>query len=272
MDLLSALQPDAAQQLMDFLDVRSLCALLKCSRRMRIPSAALTAVWKASVTRRWNCRPNILATIGAADWKNAYEIMHMRHKHPRGAFFEKHAIVFAKGGVSGVYGWITLAHAVDARVHGTIELRVCVQNVLNDLATIALSDVRVLFNTHSQDTQNCSLSELRPTLLSAIARNGSKLPLDDGSPIIALHGSEFVVLRCRLHCPSDVRNEVDFLARAHSVRLSIVISNYRHHSACVETAKISLTILFNDEMAVWDHFVELPGGVVLLNTNAVDVI
>jgi hypothetical protein len=119
------------------------------------------------------------------------------------------------------------------------------------------------------------MKELRGHCPRLLAVNGQKTcSRNEGSDCIELCALEHVVVAYHIMCPNDVLNEVEFLTRA-SHALVKFSWRRRHHRTCDAVNSVfrvsGLRLQFCDEMSMWDHFVELPGGVVLLNTNTNDI-
>jgi hypothetical protein len=273
---LQGLQRDVFLNMVQYLDVRSLCGIQKTSKQLRVDADLALIVWRLMVIRRWNVKDSVLRSIGASDWKQAYQILHLRHKQPRGAYFEKHNVIFAKGKSCGMYSWLTLGHTVNGRLkHNHVEIRMCLQNVFNDLAEVDLRSVQVLVRSEGEtesddcsDLQTISLQALRTGLASVIAFNGSRVQQD--AHMLTLCPSDFAVVSCQVRCPDDMLHEVDFLTRSQTVIASMRTVNFDSTSGGSVERHVGLDARFHDELSVWDHFDELPGGIILLNDLAIE--
>ena len=267
------LQGDTLILTLSFLDVRSFLRFRCVAGSLSEASCEYSLLWKELVTRRWNIPPakreRLLRSVGASSWKQAYEILHCRAKCPRSIYFDKHQIIFAKGEVSGVYGWLTIGHTADSRLSAghTIELRLCLQNALHDCVEVDSRSIRVLLKTQS----GCGLLGLPISKVSLIAFNGvsTSSSATKGTPkaSVQLRNSEHAVFALRACCPYDVSNEVDVLTRAEEIRLQVLSTDTRSCAPPLVMQR-SLSLAFHDELSVWNHFTELPGGVVLLNTDS----
>lgn len=162
---------------------------------------------------------------------------------------------------------MTVAHTPDSRIrHGYIDLRIGIQNAFSDSLVLepAAMQLKVRSLIEVEHT-NVHLETLRTKSCYVVAWNGRLVDADESLATqkeLMLGSSDFVVCCCRVTCPADVLNEVEFLTRAESCSIPICV--YRES----EWRSVELVVRFKDELAVWDHFTELPGGVVLLNAAA----
>ena len=271
---------DSLLTILAFLDVVSVVRFQKTAKQFRFPWCFREYVWRLLVLRRWNVGSEslFLRRCGVAHWQNAYETLHLRGKHPRGVFFEKNSNVFARGGVGGVFCWLSLAHTADNRIRrGRVKLRLCVQNILNDRATILLHDLLVAVKCHIEEfsfesTYTTELLEAEANDCKLLARDGVRSePPETDISMVTLRGSEFVVIEASVSCPRDMISEVDFLTRAESVSFTVEGSNFVWSQGREVPTRHRLKTKFDDEHVILDQFTQLPGGVALLSSNPIDL-
>ena len=273
---MEAVGVDGLLAIVQFLDVSSVLRLQRTAKSLRLPADFSEYVWRLLVLRRWNVRSeaSFLRCCGVANWRNAYETLHIRAKHPKGAFFEKQNTVFAKGRAGGVYGWLTLAHTADNRIRrGEVRLRLCVQNVFNDWSALLLDKLAVSVKCHALHPESNSTytQVLDVTAWCVLAKNGVRIKTTGDESPASLGRSEFLVVEAGVTCPRDMTSEVDFLTRADGVCFDFETSNFcwREENDVVRTHRLQLK--FDDEHSILDQFTQLPGGVALLSGNPTDL-
>jgi hypothetical protein len=196
----------------------------------------------------------------------AYRLMTWKHRVPRGIYTEKHNIVFAEGKGVGCECWILLAHRTSTRlrhidgVNNSIELRICIQNITHKVLSVPLNgpSFEILCRTGTHDVDDLPVSKVK-----AVALNGQKIQelttQKTKKSRIELNPLEFVVLSLEVICPADMEFETDFLARAKRLTLQ---ANAGH--SATHPQQVLIEAKFIDEDVVWDHYVSLPGGAILL--------
>lgn len=107
--------------------------------------------------------------------------------------------------------------------------------------------------------------------------------------IVSLAPLEFCVVSCDVLCPTSVKNETDFLTMMKSISFTLTIQSANQKSgeseatdsakspsrpALPSTASVSTssaTVHCFEESVVWDHYMELPGRVVLLRDKPLSI-
>ena len=93
--------------------------------------------------------------------------------------------------------------------------------------------------------------------------NGVKLLKENAcKESIKLGTMDYCVLSLEVICPSDIHYETDFLARAASVGFSGLVNTIKNGVSI--SFKLDVESEFFDESYIWDYYMELPGGLVLL--------
>ena len=268
------LSEDEASGVLSFLGAHALCVLSAVNRKWQFQCADfLDQFWKKLVEKRWKLRGNLLRSLGAASWKFAYQILTFRRRMPRGVFTDKKNIPFGRGNLDGCLTWILVAHKADSRLcvvnptTNSITMHVCIQNVYLSNVVVALSEQTFGTNLRCDDNSVEKLSILRPPQL--LAKNGSKKTDEKGHTAIHLHALQNIVVAVDIGCPPDVVFETDFLSRVvdFSVHLELVPSG---NDLCIKQAEQHALIVDNvfvGEDEVWEHFMELPGGAILLRSE-----
>eukprot|EP00600_Ochromonadales_sp_CCMP1393_P001031 CAMPEP_0174984402 /NCGR_PEP_ID=MMETSP0004_2-20121128/17702_1 /TAXON_ID=420556 /ORGANISM="Ochromonas sp., Strain CCMP1393" /LENGTH=218 /DNA_ID=CAMNT_0016236807 /DNA_START=653 /DNA_END=1309 /DNA_ORIENTATION=- len=214
---------------------------------------------------------------------------------PRGRFTEKFNYVFGNAFENGIAMWILVAHGSnamlrrDSSTHNVIRMRVCLQNVDRGLLSINLaadsSASSPLVNTrlpfpaisveclpNEEDQSDDCDGDILPTRnLRLECVNG--LPIDNTSQTTTcdechLGPLEFAVLSFEVLCPLDVRTETDFIASIKQIRVDAA-----ECTPCVPHTPrrhLSVASTLIDEDKIWDYYVEIPGGVILLRDRALN--
>ena len=171
-----------------------------------------------------------------------------------------------------------------------IELRICLQNIRNCNVLFNIGDFgsSFLFHTYNADSDDYSNNSYvrwnsssnnefkndereasffcgRVRLISRNGGNNSSFENDE----LSLGPLEYCVLACDVHCPATVTNETDFLAMMQSIscefQIKPSVARADMKGARTETEfSVREWIHLVDESEVWNHYMELPGGVVLL--------
>lgn len=189
-----------------------------------------------------------------------------------------------------------------------IELRICVQNIFNHMATIDLEEFcqSFTFCTYKSypesgvSSPNVAMGyesngfdrKFSCVNVKVMSTNGLEyVPFQKNkmihhssqSTVLNLGPFDFAVLSCGIICPPCVRNETDFLTMMNKITFQVSIrkgtkydtkhpfeskslapysaTNGAHDALDIET---SIPIELFDESTIWDHYLELPGGIVLL--------
>ena len=271
------LSEDETVSVLSFLSANALCALSAVNRKWQFQSAVLIdQCWKKLVEKRWRLRGNLLRSLGAATWKIAYQILTFRRRMPRGFFTEKKNHPFGRGIQDGCLTWILVAHKADSRLRvlnpttNCITIHVCIQNVYLSNVVVSLSEETFRTNLRCEDNAVEKLSILRPPQL--LTKNGIKNSIEKEHTAIHLHALQNVVVAVDIGCPPDIVFETDFLSRVtnFSVHLDLVLPEHDSDQYCVkQVEQHTLTVdnVFVGEEEVWEHFMELPGGAVLLRSD-----
>lgn len=184
-------------------------------------------------------------------------------------------------------------------MHHSIELRFCFQNVSNfavvfDLATFGSS---FSFFTHhampsisTSSTSACGSAHHHGNgedgefhcgrMVRLLSLNGvgatSMSRWRNEENIVSLAPLEFCVVSCDVRCPTSVKNETDFLTMMKNISFALTIQSAaqtRGDRDATDSGKSSSSSLLREssatvhcfeESVVWDHYMELPGRVVLL--------
>ena len=195
-------------------------------------------------------------------------------------------------------------------MHHSIELRLCFQNVSNfavvfDLASfgssfsffthhamssIATSSTSACGTTHRHYNQvgdgdeehgefHCGrmvhLLSLNGVGVTAISRGLKE------ENIVSLAPLEFCVVSCDVRCPTSVKNETDFLTMMKSISFTLTIQSETQKTtdsaksisrqALASVSTSSAMVHCFEESVVWDHYMELPGRVVLLREKPLSI-
>ena len=247
-----------------YLDQKSLTSFYRSSKESSI--IIIDDLWKSLAKRRWNVSDITIKIIGADCWKTAYQIMTQRQKLPIGFFTEKYVVTFGKGRQNGIDSWILVGHTADARLtryaHGfnTIEVRLCIQNYLNDAVDVLTSTIKIACRSEDESIVYYPIENG-----NVVAKNGLRVPFyQKSSDSITLYNLEYVVLSLSVICRADmIFYETDFLVRAQYVQFDILNNSLNSHPCCT----FSIKAFFDDENLLWDHYMELPGGVVLFQPS-----
>jgi hypothetical protein len=159
-----------------------------------------------------------------------------------------------------------------------IELRFCLQNISNCAVylhpdTFASSLSFVTYNGEEEQSSsehfnglNHKIGEALFSVLESriIGFNG----LDFVGNRCVLGSLQFAVLSCHVRCSSEVRTEADFLTMLKFISFRLPIPTSSRREPSLEDSSgvkfLSVTIEVFDEDKIWDHYLMLPGGVVLL--------
>lgn len=262
--------------IVSYCGAKSLCNLiaLKKSHAYDKDEDILDPVWKVLIQKRWRVRGNVLRAVGATTWRVAYQIMSFRHKIPRGIYTEKHNTVFGSTYSAGCESWVLIGHRSNTSLRRTsaqndlnnnfIELRVCVQNVYNGMISIPLNNhgFEVVCRTEDDQTQQ----KMFINNVCNLALNGQRkeVSIEDDFDV-KLGPLESVVISVRVCCPLDMEFETDFLARADHVCIKFNIC--KPYFPFTTKRAVTMKARFVDEDTVWESYVELPGGVILLRSD-----
>ena len=194
--------------------------------------------------------------------------------------------------------------SISILVHHSIELRLCFQNVSNcavvfDLAYFGsslsfftyhsmssippLSMSACIENSHQHNNQNGNDLEEHAEfhcdrMVRLLSLNGAGVSCRvKEETLLSLGPLEFCVLSCDVQCPTSVKNETDFLTMMRSISFALTVQSAAPLNRGRESADSSLLPLLSasrrevhaavhvsEESVVWDHYLELPGQVVLL--------
>ena len=261
-------------------------------------------IWHQLCLKRWDVSHRVRKVLGVTTWKAAYRLMLKRQRLPKGLYTEKYNRIFGRGRKLGIDSWVLMGHTSNARpilkynVY-TMEVRLCIQNVHNSFVSLNINDTNVKNNSIRLmcKQEDSTVSTMNLCNIRVIARNGVKYHEEDHYRIkeednrVYLYPLEYIVVACHVEVPSDVMYESDLLARLSSVDLfaqlmpgvnaeakaiaaADVFDNddcYYHHSMNYQDVDMSLGVVNTlmkcdivDEKCIWESYMELPGGVVLL--------
>lgn len=297
------IEDNLIREIVSFCDARSLCDLSStCSYFHSTIDNIIEEFWWALCQRGWNISQRErrkLCGVGST-MKHTYRMLRQRMRIPCGRFTERFNYIFGKGSRSLRSCWLTLGHTTDARLTPVpatphrpakhrIEIRLCVQNVGGRPIVIDLSQPEntvQLFcfddgkDTHDgytpMDEQARDTDALEVASIAVIARNGTPVDGDAHTAHCDINPLDFVVLSCKVLCPTWVHYETDFLSMLERVKLrthswtSDTPSTATSSSAAAASDKMSVIessdvdIVMAPEDEVWEYYIELPGGVVLL--------
>ena len=262
--------------IVSYCGAKSLCNLIALKRTPAIEKDEdiLDPVWKYLIEKRWRVRGNVLRAVGASSWKVAYQIMSFRHKIPRGIYTEKHNTIFGSTSSAGCESWILIGHQSNTSLRRNsvqndlnsnfIELRVCVQNVYNGMISIPLDNSCFEMICRTEDDQ--SPQKMFVNNVYNLGVNGQRKEVNAETDFdIKLGPLESVVISVQVCCPLDMQFETDFLARAD--RISIKLNLCKPYYPYAIGRAVTLKARFVDEDTVWESYVELPGGVILLRSD-----
>jgi hypothetical protein len=249
-------------------------------------------VWRALCSRRWRIDDKICRRLGTNSMKSAYRLLSHRLFLPRGRYTEKHNYIFAKGAQNGICAWVLVKHTVNTRLRNfnagsrvcrIIELRIGIQNACHGLVAIdispqALSSSIILNSLSSEDTDE---SFCCPISASCLAFNGVPIPPkrtdSDGhghgqtadESMVYLGPLDFALLSVEVMCPLSMHYETDFLCSMSNIDIKtrIMAPTYPFNQ-CLRESTVSP--LFLEEDKIWDYFIELPGGTILLRDKPVN--
>ena len=292
-NVLASLPPDVLDVVLSYLAARSLCNLSTLNRQWQFDlDTQMDRIWRDLVARRW--RPqlkHLRRTLGAANFKVAYQILVFRRRMPKGAFTEKHNKVFGLGHASGLVSWALVHHGAESRLQrrrGTafITLRLCVQNVHHMELTLPLDRQGYEVQLRSEDESTIVVPVLGQPRIVAVngVRTATPTPVgggggggggNDESNAPAewrLRALDNIVVCIDVACPDDVVFETDFLSRVAHVAFTARATQPRppHVPLSVPPATVALLVVnrFVDEEEVWQNYIELPGGVILLRAES----
>lgn len=264
-DVLITLEKNLRMHVFSFLGSRELLVLVGLSTSWAELEVEFDELWKDLCWKRWRVTERI-RTIGVASWKEAYNVLKKKQKPPRGPFTPKHEKCFGKFRGSGVDAWILLGANNNCRGITTIsnwgslvyemELRLCIQNVSNSSVCFNPHDAFVLGRTADPHVQE----KLNIVKRYLVVKNAKKVQGSDEqtAPCNLLLGPlEYAIVCVVVDCPPSVQYETDLLARVHSLGITVVNTHFGKEV----TLDVSVETL--QELDYIEHFLSLPGGVVL---------
>lgn len=267
---------DVDRIIVSYCGAKSLCNLiaLKKSDAFDKDEDILDPVWKVLIQKRWRVRGNVLRAVGASTWRVAYQIMSFRHKIPRGVYTEKHNTVFGSTYSAGCESWVLIGHRSNTSLrrntsqndpnNNFIELRVCVQNVYNGMISIPLSSQGFEVVCRTEDDHKQQKMAIKNVCTLAVNGQRKEVSTEDDFDI-KLGPLESVVISVRVCCPLDMEFETDFLSRADHVAIQFSIC--KPYFPFTTKRAVTMKARFVDEDTVWESYVELPGGVILLRSD-----
>ena len=262
--------------IVSYCGAKSLCNLIALKKADAFDKAEdiLDPVWKVLIQKRWRVRGNVLRAVGAPTWRVAYQIMSFRHKIPRGVYTEKHNTVFGSTYSAGCESWVLIGHRSNTSLrrntsqndpnNNFIELRVCVQNVYNGMISIPLSSQGFEVVCRTEDDHKQQKMHIQNVCTLAVNGQRKEVSMEDDFDI-KLGPLESVVISVRVCCPLDMEFETDFLSRADHVAIRFSIC--KPYFPFTTKRAITMKARFVDEDTVWESYVELPGGVILLRSD-----
>jgi hypothetical protein len=268
-----------------FLSYEDLIALNYSCKYFTLHAALFEHAFQELCQKRWNLKyPNrILKGIGAISWKNAYEILANRNTIPTGLYTGKFNSIFGAARSKGCSCWIFVAHKPNTKLNDrTIEIRLCIQNTHHSMPiAIDTNDPGIHFYFRTADGQNTNLRVAKALKVSLIAKNGYKIDstllLTDPSSSILLSLYDFFVFSMTVRVPEllsdhgseSMEHEIDFLAAAISVHINVSIPVLSSRLMESHFKTHTLVVPFIDETNAWEHYVTLPGGVILLRQDCI---
>jgi len=294
-NILATLPHDVLDIVLSHLGARSLCTLSMLNRKWQFNlDSQLDRCWRELVARRWHLpMKHLLRTLGAVNFKVAYQTLDFRHRMPRGHLTEKHNRAFGRGSAPGIRVWILIHHGAESRLQrsvtstgaGTpcITLRLCIQNVHHAALAVPLERQAYDVQLRSEAEPTVAAPLLGPPRVVAVNGIRAVAPTvavagggDDGPPAAAalsLRALDHAVVSIDVACPADVLFETDFLCRVAHVTFNARATQPRspHVPLSIspggEVVTLPVVSRFVDEEDVWTSYIELPGGVILLRTE-----
>lgn len=268
-----------------FLNARDVCKL-QLTAKIFNNYDIYEVLFQKLIEMRWREDSRILKIIGTPSWKTAYGILSRKKRMPQGLFTKKqNSIVFGHGRRCGCEGWIMVSHQPNTRlrVYGSyrvLTFQLCFQNISNDIVNLNLNTLGMSIRTCHGVTQISSQIKL-------VAKNGmryinhrSNLSSNDH---VKLRQYEFIVISFDAPIQDDdsIVYEAEYLSMARSLQFYIHVPSsdalctkltFDGVMGIVDSQLIPgisqlFVCTFYDEMDIWDHYVELPGGVVLLRRD-----
>lgn len=264
--------------LLIYFDAKSLCNLsITCKYCNKTIDPIFEEVWWQLCLKGWSISEKEkfkLCGIGSS-MKYTYRMLWQRMRIPRGRYTERFNYIFGKGRNSNVSCWISLGHSSNAELYNLsadingvstaarcVDMRLCIQNLGSNQLIINYLDPQQTVNLTCLDQEqedDVDQQSLTVTTINEIARNGQTVSSPKHSSMSCLNPLEFIVLSCKVQCPPWVRYETDFLSMMDRIELKI------NHAANDNTRGgdvVTATMIPENE--IWEYYIELPGGVVLL--------
>ena len=276
---------DCLQVILSYFDAKSLCVVESVSHNMKtILEDCYT--WEVLCDQRWKCSKRVRKVLGVQSWKMAYRIMMKRQRLPKGLYTEKFNRSFGKGRKNGIDSWVLLGHTSNAKPSlryglNVMDIRLCVQNVYNSCLAFKPADaIKILCSN-----EDLSVYKMNSPNIRLAALNGKRIEQSDKRAFedIKLYPLDFAVFSCEVILPNDVFYETDLLARLSSLELiasklsgeSLICPKYTTKVGYNKDLEVRARIDANwenicvvnkiiDEKTMWDAYVELPGGIVLM--------
>jgi hypothetical protein len=227
--------------------------------------------WKVLIDQRWRLKATAIRNVGAPSWKVAYQILSMRKTIPRGIFTEKFNTIFGRGRTFGCSSWILVSHRPNTTLRRVvvqggectiIDLRLCVQNICSGFIAIDASKHSSFEVTYRSEDGSLHRAPVLDTRV--IALNGKRIE-GEKRALIELGQLDFTVIAMSVACPLDMEFETDFLTRAE--QLTVTATSCLPSQVAKGRGDIPIVNNFVDEDTVWESYIELPGGAILLRED-----
>lgn len=269
--MLKNLDFDTFHYILTFFGAKSLVTLAQTCQEFSQYNHYVDRLWYELCMRRWKVKSNSLRILGVATMKDAYRILNVRNKIPRGKYTDTFNFLFGKGRNSGIRGWLLLAHTENARLQNTfynglpvnsLEIRICIQNIDHPLLSLSLMDKKsIKFHVIGENSDDDDLN-FRIRNMKLIAKNG--VPASEEKNLVSANPLDFFVISFEVLIPQhmEVQHESDFLAMVDKISLNLNVCHPTRPWEYRSRKKLDIDVI--DERTIWEYYVELPSGVVLL--------
>jgi len=264
-------------KIFEYMDVSSLGKLSCISKGIISKVVSNERVWGQLVRKRFliepsKSRPNVYSS-GRNTWKSTYRLLSSCNRIPKCRLTNK-KIIFAKSSIkcdNGTSIWVLLGHTPNC------ETRICRQRSRHIVFYVCIQNVRSGFSTVNVDVGRMNIQFLEDGSTRHQFLKACSVPqiiygsTDFLNESICLKPFDFAIFKVTFPCPSNVIYETDFLARAVSLQVPIQNSSHRlFQNAATPADKIcgdssKSTAFFLTEKQIWDNYMLLPGGCLVLS-------
>lgn len=271
------LEKETIEEILKYCSAQSLCALSSSCKFFNTSiEKSMQYAWGALCKKGWRIseRERLKISGKCSNMKHTYKVLWHRMRIPFGRYTERFNYIFGKGRSSTASCWVTIRHTNNTELYNStvlidgskvtkhlVDVRFCVQNLADSPLFIDLSKphhtMKVFCLNIDEDQDNFEVISI-----NEVARNGSAVSnsLLESYSRCCLNPLEFVVLQCKVSSPAWIKYESDFLSIIGKIQL---IAKYPSTDTKIENHIVLEAAMISEE-EVWEYYIELPGGVVLL--------